>query len=113
MLANRLATQSSGLDAMGKAVGYQGELARGKSQAASAGLDADLQFLSESMGGMRNMMDFIANMSQIITGNSTALGELATSSASGWGGLAGQLLPNILPKQNPYTGGWTNPWSTS
>ena len=113
MLANRLATQSGALDSMGKAVGYQGELARGKSQAATAGLDADLRFLSESMGGMRNMMDFIANMSQIITGNSTALGELATASASGWGGLAGQLLPNILPKQNPYTGGWTNPWSTS
>ncbi len=111
MLANRLATQSSGLDAMGNAIGLQTGAAQGKGQAATAGLDADLRFLAESMGGMRNMMDFIANMSQIITGNSTALGELATSSASGWGSLTGQLLPNILPKQNPYTGGWTNPWS--
>ena len=96
MLANRLASQLQALEGAGAAQ--------------QVGLTGDLKHLSELMGGQRGMMNFIANMANVISGNASELAQLKTSAASGWGSLLGQTLPNIMPQYNSWTGSYSNPW---
>ena len=99
MLANRIATQLKAADAGRGTVKDRLEAqrlaAQGRGAVQQIGLTGDLKHLSELMGGQRGMMNFIANMANVISGNASELAQLKTSSASGWGSLLGQTLPSL------------------
>ena len=117
MLANRIATQLKAADAGRGTVKDRLEAqrlaAQGRGAVQHIGLTGDLRHLAELMGGQRGMMNFIANMANVISGNASELAQLKTSAASGWGSLLGQTLPNIMPQYNSWTGSYSNPWKTS
>ena len=56
------------------------------------GLEYDLNFMNTIFKGTRDVQDYIANMNQIMSGNATAMAELRSAQAQGYGELAGVAM---------------------
>tara|TARA_R110000824_G_scaffold397468_1_gene600385 strand:+ start:17 stop:775 length:759 start_codon:yes stop_codon:yes gene_type:complete len=75
-----------------KNIAQEAQLGQQATAQIAKGLEYDLNFMNTIFKGTRDVQDYISNMNQIMSGNASAMAELRSAQAQGFGQLAGVAM---------------------